>query len=471
MGGACVGGPGLAAAMSADVPPAGRRVKYLGYAAGDVANNLTFTMTSAFLLIYYTDVAGIAAGTAGTLFLVVRVWGGIADLLAGAVVDKVTSRWGKFRPYLVTMSIPLLLMLVAMFSIPGGLGHGATLAWAYVTYSGFMLCYSFVNIPYGSLSAAMTQEPDVRAKLSTARSLAASLTILAVAGVVSPQISGSDDLQRSLTITTAVFAVVGYLLYLWCFRTSQETVARGVATVTLRDTFGMLRNNKPLLLLCASSFAFLTGMFSLQTVGVYYARDVLGNADLFIVLTVVQTVGMVIASTVMPKAVEVVGKKQAYVVAGLVGAAGGIGVMLAPDSVPAVGIALFGVLGFGLGMINTLIFAFQADTVDYGEWRSGVRTEGTSYAVLSFTRKAGQGLGGALAAYTIGIGGYVSGATNDDGALRSIRVAAGGLPAVLFLVATAVMLAYPLTEKAFRRMIAEMAQRRAAGDVASVAGR
>ena len=86
----------------------------------------------------------------------------------------------------------------------------------------------------------------------------------------------------------------------------------------------------------------------------------------------------------------------------------------APASVPAVAIACYGVLGVGFGAINALIFALQADTVEYGEWKSGVRAEGASYAVLSFTRKAGQGIGGAAAAYTIGIGGYVSGAANAD---------------------------------------------------------
>jgi glucuronide carrier protein len=113
-------------------------------------------------------------------------------------------------------------------------------------------------------------------------------------------------------------------------------------------------------------------------------------------------------------------------------------------------------------MINTLIFALQADTVDYGEWNSGVRAEGSSYAVLSFTRKVGQGIGGAVAAYTIGLGGYISGgASQTDDAIASIRVAAGGIPAATFVAAAAVMVAYPLTEKAFRRLVAELAERRA----------
>ena len=444
--------------------------QYVGYASGDVANNLTFSMASAFLLIYYTDVAGISASTAGTLFLVVRVWGGITDLVAGRAVDETNTRWGRFRPYLLFASAPLLLLLVALFSIPGGLSDGAKVVWASVSYALFSLAYSFVNIPYGSLGAAITQDPDERAKLSTARIVAASLTILLIAVVVSPQISGAGDLQRSLTVTTTVFAVAGMALYLWCFSTARETVVRSAAKISLRDTLGMMRHNRPLVILCASSLLFLTGMFSLQTVGVYYARDVLGDADLYIVMTVVQTIGMIAAAAAVPKAVQALGKKRAYLVSAAVGTAAGVGVAVAPGSAPAVGLAFFAVLGFGMGVINTLIFAFQADTVDYGEWKSSVRAEGSSYAVLSFTRKAGQGVGGAAAAYTIGLGGYVSGAATQTGdAVTAIRIAAGVVPAVVMLAAGGVMLAYPLTEKAFRLMVAEMAQRRAAAELPPVA--
>jgi glucuronide carrier protein len=445
------------------------RGQYLGYAAGEVANNLTFQMVSAFVLIYYTDVAGISAAAAGTLLLLVRVWGGFTDLLAGRSVDATSTRWGKFRPYLLFGPVPLLALLVAIFSIPSGLGESGKLAWAFVTYALFSLAYSFVNIPYGSLAAAMTQEPDARAKLSSARAVSASVTILLIAAAVSPQIEGSGDLQRSLTLTTLIFAAIGIGLYLWCFATSREAVQREVDRVGVGDTVSMIRQNRPLVLLCASSLLFLTGMFSLSTVAVYYARDVLGDADLYIVMTLVQTVLMVAAAALVPKLVAAVGKKRTYILAGAVAAVSAVAFALAPGSTPAIGIACYGVLGLGLGAINTLIFALQADTVEYGEWRSGVRAEGASYSVLSFMRKAGQGIGGAAAAYTLGFGGYVSGAaTQSDAAVDSIRVAAGIVPAFTVAAATAVMLAYPLTEKAFRTLVAELAERRA---VRGVSGR
>jgi glucuronide carrier protein len=438
-----------------------RRSQYLGYAAGDVGNNLTFSLASAFLLIYYTDVAGIAAATAGTLFLVVRIWGGVTDLFAGRTADATSTRWGRFRPYVLFGSIPLLLLNVALFTIPSGLSQDAKVVWAYVSYAVFSLAYSFVNIPYGSLSATMTQLPEERAKLSTARMVASSLTILLIAIVVSPQIQGAENLQTAMTVITVAFGVLGFVLYLCTFFTTREVVQRDAGKVSLGQTLTMMRHNRPLVVLCASTVLCLAGMFSQQTVGVYYARDVLNDANLYIALTVAQNFGMILSAIALPKIMDAVGKKGSFLAGGVVAAVGGVGLALTPGSLPWLGILAFGVLGLGLGVTNTLIFAFQADTVDYGEWRSGVRAEGSGYAVLSFTRKTGQGVGGALAAYTIGIGGYVSGGTTQtDAAVTSVRVAAGAVPAALIIGAALVMLAYPLTEKAFRAMVAEMAQRR-----------
>src|SRR5918911_558213 len=203
--------------------------QYLGYASGDAANNLAFSMTSLFLLLYYTDVVGIAAAAVGTMFLVVRFFDAFADLFAGRIVDRApTTRWGKFRPFILFGSLPLLLINVATFSVPGGLGSGAKLVYVYVTYALLGLLYSLVNIPYGSMAAAMTQVATERAKLASFRVVGSNLTILMLALVVAPQIKGSSDLQHSLTVTTAAFVVAGFLLYLFTFRTAREQVQREV---------------------------------------------------------------------------------------------------------------------------------------------------------------------------------------------------------------------------------------------------
>ncbi len=445
-----------------------RFAQFAGYGAGDAANNLTFSMASAFLLIYYTNVAGIPAAQAGTLFLVVRVLGGVTDLAAGRIADQTTTRWGKFRPYVLFGSVPLLGLLVAVFSIPHGISSGEKLVWAYVSYALFQAAYSTVNIPYGSLAATMTQQPEARARLSTARMIFTAAAILVIAAVVAPEISHAANLQRSLTVTVAIFAVIGVAIYLWCFAATRETVQRDAERFSIGATLRMLRHNRPLVILCASSLALYTGVFGAQTVGIYYARDVLGDTNIFIAMTVAQTAGMIVAALIVPRAASLIGKKTVYLGAGLLCVAAGAGIALSPATVPPLGIACFGILGLGTGTIIIALYAMVADTVDYGEWNSGVRAEGLNYAIFSFTSKVGLGVGGAIAAYTISIGGYTaSAASQTQSALQSIRIAAGGLPAALILIAAATMAAYPLTEKAFRALIADIAQRRAATTVPS----
>lgn len=435
--------------------------QYLGYAGGDAANNLTFTLVSMFLLVYYTDVAGIAAAAAGTIFLVARVWGAFTDVFAGWMVDKTNTRWGRFRPYFLFGGLPLMLVAVATFSVPGGLSEAATLVYAYATYMLFYVAYSLVNIPYGSLASAMTQLPDERAKLSSARSLGTATAIIGLTVVVAPQINRAADLQRSLTITTLIFAVVGVVFYLLLFATSREAVERDTAPVSLRQSVGAIRHNRPLLLLCLSALFVLTGLFILQTLQVYYARDVLGNADYTIALTVLTTGAMFLVSPAIPKIVETVGKKRAYLVAGLITVVGGAGIALAPPSVLVLPLICFAVYGIGIAAVQALMWALQADTVEYGEWKSGVRTEGTNYAALSFTRKVGQGIGGALAAYGIGLGGYIARSpTQSPAALDAIRHITGWGPALFIGAGTAIMLAYPLTEERFRAIVVEVATSR-----------
>jgi len=449
-------------------PAATRRLglaQYAGYASGDAANNLAFSMTSLFLLLYYTDVVGLSAAAVGTMFLVVRFWDAIADLFAGRMVDKASTRWGKFRPFILFGGIPLLLLSMATFTVPSGLHDtGGALVYAYLTYALLGLLYSLVNIPYGSLAAAMTQVPTERAKLATWRVYGSNLTILMLAFVVAPQIKGSGNLQRSLTITTGVFVLVGAILYLFTFLTAREQVQRDVPSVSLRQSFSTLKTNRPLIMLCVSSLMFLTGMIAAQTVGAFYARDVLGNATFFIYITLVQTVGTFLVAGFIPQIVRTLGKKTGYLVLGVVAVVAGVGIALAPASTPVVALCFFFLLGIGVGGVNTLMWALEADTVEYGEWKTGVRTEGTTYALFSFTRKVGQALGGAAAAYTIGLGGYIAGkgVVQTDSAKTAIKVAAGVVPAGFIVVALAIIFFYPLTERVFRDVVAEVAARRAA---------
>jgi glucuronide carrier protein len=435
----------------------------VGYGAGDAANNLAFTTATMFLLVYYTDVAGISAAAAGTLLLVVRVFDAFADVFAGRIVDRSYSkRFGKFRPFILFGSLPLLLLSVATFSVPQ-IGESGMLLYAYLTYAALGLAYSLVNIPYGSLAGAMTRNAGERAKLASARTIGAMLVGAGLGIFVAPLIKPENDLQSIFTFMTLGFVVVGFALYLFTFFTAKETVIRDIPKVTMRQSLAILRSNRPLLLLCLSSFTFLTGMLALSTVQLYYLRDVLNALPLYAVLSLVQIVLVFALAAVVPTIVRRFGKRNGYIAGGVVMIIGGLVVFFAPPGAVPVAFAGLVLCQIGIALVNMLVWALEADTVEYGEWKTGVRAEGIIYALFSFTRKTGQAVGGALAAYALALGGYAAGAqVQSDSAEWGIRAAAGLLPAVAALIAIAVMFFYPLTDARHREIIAEIAQRRAA---------
>lgn len=438
-----------------------RPAQLLGYAAGDAGNNLTFSMVGLFLLLYYTDVAGIPATAAGTIFLVVRVWDGLADLIAGRLIDRTRSRWGKFRPWLLFGSVPLLALGVACFWVPP-LSLDGKLVYAYLSYAAYGTAYSLVNIPYGSLAAAMTQDPAQRSRLATARTMGAAGMTLLLTLVVSPQIKGSTDLQTSLVTTTGLFAVLGLALYLFTFATARETVARPAEPVRFRASLATLARNAPLRILCLSSLLFLLAQFGLLAVGIYYARDVLGDAGFYVALVGAQSAMYFLSPVVVPPLVRAVGRPMAYRAGCVVLAVGAAGLVVAPGSTRVLPVVCFLLIGAGIGTVSTLMWALEADAVDYGHWSTGVRTEGATYAVYSFVRKLGQALGGAAVSYTIGLAGYrvvAAGAAQSEAARWGIRIATGAVPAVAALLALAVMACYPLSADRFAEIVFELRER------------
>ena len=446
------------------------KMSIAGYGAGDAANNLAFTTATMFLLVYYTDVAGISAAAAGTLLLAVRIFDAFADVFAGRVVDRAFSkRFGKFRPFIMFGSIPLLLLSVATFSVPQ-LGESGTLLYAYVTYAALGLAYSLVNIPYGSLAGAMTQDPGERAKLGSARMVGAALVGSSLGIFVAPLIKPGADLQATFTTITLVFVVIGAALYFFTVLTAKERVHRAVPNVTLKQSLDTLKGNKPLMMLCLSSFLFLSGYLALTSVQLYYLRDVLGRLDLYPVLTIIQLVLTFVLAAIMPRLVRAVGKKHVYVYASVVTVIGGIIVFLTPASQTWIGFGGLLLSLVGVMAVNIVVWALEADTVEYGEWKTGVRTEGITYALFSFTRKTGQAVGGALAAYALALGGYKSGAVQSSDAVFGIQLAAGAIPAVLALLALLVMTKYKLTDAVHAEILAEIRARHASGEAGRTGG-
>jgi glucuronide carrier protein len=237
-------------------------------------------------------------------------------------------------------------------------------------------------------------------------------------------------------------------------------------TVGIKDTFRTLKTNKPLGILCGSSFFYLIGLFAVGGATAYYAIYVLGDARYIIWMTLVTVVVQFAAAPFVPRLVARFGKKNLYQYCGFFTVAGGIALFLAPASLPLLALLCVAVKGFGVQLINTLMFALEADTVEYGEWKTGQRTEGATYAIFSFTRKITQSIGGALGAFALALGGYITtlgpGQMQPDSAILAIKASIGLVPAAAALLAMLVFIRYPLTEKRYGEIVHETNARKQA---------
>lgn len=437
----------------------------IGYSLGDVANNFAFAMGALFLLSYYTDVAGVGAAAAGALLLGVRFFDAFADLLAGRVVDSVNTRWGKFRPFLLFASIPLMVISVLVFYVPSSLSHTGKVIYATITYAGLGLFYSLVNIPYGSLATAMTQDPLSRARLGAGRSIAASLTFVVLAFVIGSQIGGSDvaSVQATYLHYTTMLAIAGLVLYFLCFKSTKENVIRTVAQPALGVSLRTVKKNRALIMLCGGALFMLTATFAVTATGMFYVRYVVGDPSLFTVMVLVQMfIGSVLPAFFVPSLVRRFGKKNTFLIGASIGFIGYLLFFFLSGFNFFVAMAGLCVASIGMGFAMTVMWALEADTVEYGEYQTGIRIEGLTYSLFSLTRKCGQAIGGSIPAFIMGAAGYIANAEQTEEVIFSIRASIALLPAGAIAVSFLIMLFYPLTDAKFAQIMKEITARRAA---------
>lgn len=429
----------------------------LAFGAGTAGVAFFMIPTASLMLFYFTDVAGISAAVAGVILLLMRGLDAVVDIPLGLIIDKwKPGRFGKFRRWLLIIPIPILITTVALFSIPE-LGPVATVAWAVVAYSLFGILYSCLDIPLGSVGASMSQRPEDRTKLSSARSITLLGVQTLVVGLVLPMLTPDRDLRTVFTLTILTLGVVGTILVVTAALGTRERVPRPSGSVTARDGLRMLITNRPLLIisftacLCFSAAAVFNGAM------IYYMRDILGALPLAPVVSAISFALTVTAALLAPWLVRRIGKRRTFFIAAGTSLAGAITLMWA-DGVAA-GFTGIGLFNGGLGLIVVMCFSMQADTVEYGQWRTGVRAEGTAFAVFAFVTKWAASLGGALGAFALAGGGYVAGqAVQAESALASIRASFAGVPAALVVLAIILVCFYPLTDARFAAIARDLDQ-------------
>ena len=230
----------------------------IGYGLGDMASSMFWKLFGAYLMIFYTDVFGLPAAMVGTMFLVTRVWDSVFDPVIGIIADRTSSRWGKFRPYLLFLAIPFGIIGILTFYTPP-FGEAGKLVYAYITYSLMMMVYSGINVPYASLLGVMSPNPKERGTLSTFRMMfAALLLFMPMANAFSGHSSDIAAQQHGWLMAVMVIAVMCVLLFFGCFSWTKERVKPiNEAKSSLKDDIHDLFHNRPWWILFGAGIASL----------------------------------------------------------------------------------------------------------------------------------------------------------------------------------------------------------------------
>jgi len=446
--------------------PFGWRDKF-GYLLGDLGNDFFFILTSSFLMVFYTDIFHISAATVGILFLIARLWDAFADMAWGRFIDtRKATPIGKFRPWILRMSLPLVVSGVLMFvSIPG-MSDGFYLAWAFVTYIVWGTLYSTVNIPYGSMASVITEDPVERTTLSTWRTMGAMLAGLVI-GVIGPMIVFVDNKISAdrMFMAAIVFGVIAICCYIGCYKLSKERIIAPEVTtekVKLSRTMKSLVKNKPLISILSASLILLVCTMLSSAVNTYLFKDYFGNTGALSIVGLVQIAATFLAIPLAKPLVARFGKKEIASMGMLIASLSYFIIFLMPAPSVMQFILMSGLGMFGMGFMSIVTWAFVTDVIDYHEFLSGMREDATVYALYSMARKIGQAIAGGIGGFAIAAVGYNSAIEKQtDATLHGIFSLGTLVPAVIYLAVFLILVFfYPLNKQRTNQLSADLSARR-----------
>lgn len=438
----------------------------IAYGLGDVGNNFLFDLGQIYLLKFYTDILGLPAIWAGSIFLVSKVFDAFADMSVGTVVDSgkfSSKKLGKFRPFMIYGLVPLGLMTVVCFTNPDFSVTGK-LIFAYASYMLFGLTYSIVNIPFGSIASVMTQDPLERSQLAAFRQAGSNTGLLITTVAFMPIVLLFDSEETGYFVAACVFAIMGVLVTLYCALNIKEHVKvdRKVhERVHLGTAFKSILKNSPLLILCLVNLFTFSAFNVKLAVQVYYCQYILNDMTIIPYMGFFSIGCVFIGVALVTHMVKWLGgRKQTYMFGCAVWAVGDIiNYLFVTD--PTMFIVFSCVAFFGSSFVNSLNWALVADAVEYGEYKTGVRAEGIVYSFFTFFRKCSQAVAGFVPGLVLTMVGYVPNAVQSLEALEGIRGLMFIYPGVLAIATIIVMgFFYKLSDQRFRELLFELQKRK-----------
>jgi len=408
------------------------------YAASEVAGQLIFCVISFYILKFYTDVYGISATAAGSILLIARCIDAFDAPIWGILFEKTHSRWGKSRPWFLWLCIPFAVFGVLTFVTPN-LTPALKIVYATATYVVSSILYTGINTPVTSILAALTPDSHERVVLTSFRMFGSKLGVLFVNLTVLHLVSafGHGNDRKGFMLVMPLYAAGSVLLYLVAFRNLKETVQERYQKLSVRESLGALRDNAPWFIIFLSSLFFWIAFIARISSAPFFFQYVLHRSEL---ISVANSLDVVSLGSILflPYLCRRTSKRNVWIL-GLIGSVAGQLVVFVGASSHLVLLVMVGwVIGFlASGLAMAIPFSVLSDSVDYGEWKSGVRAAGLLTAVgAAFCLKAGSGLGGALPAWILASCGYIPNMEQSARSIFGIEISCIWLPAVAYALAS-----------------------------------
>ena len=459
----------------------------IGYGLGDMSSSMFWKLFGAYLMIFYTDVFGISAAVVGTMFAVTRVWDSFFDPVVGAVADRTSSRWGRFRPYLLFLAVPFGIIGILTFLTPP-FGQTGKIVYAFITYALMMMVYSAINVPYASLLGVMSPDPADRNTLATYRmtfaylgSFLALLLFMPLVNAFGGGNSGGPMLgwltvpQAGWLMAAGVIAVVCVLLFLGCFALTKERV-RPVrqGKTSLKTDLRDLLHNRPWWILLGAGVASLVFNSIRDGATVYYFKyyvdeTAVGSISFLglpfvlsgLYLAVGQAaniLGVILAAPVSNR----IGKRRTFMAAMAVASVLSVAFFwLGKDQLVPIFI-LQALISVCAGSIFPLLWSMYADCADYSELQTGNRATGLIFSSSSMSQKFGWAFGTAITGWMLAQFGFQANAVQSAETLQGIRMFLSLLPAAGAFLSLVFIYFYPLSEQKMRQITHELEEKRTA---------
>lgn len=438
---------------------------YLGDGATMIATN-SISGLIGILTYFYTDKVGLAAATVGTIMFLSRILDALTDLFMGKLVDGTKSKYGKARPWILWMTIPTLLAIVLLFTIPENASISTKNIYAFLTVTfATGIVYTAIVIPYGSLMAMRTRSTEERGKMGITRALFGYVIGMIIAILLIPisNMLGGD--QKAWIIIGVVLGLLSSIALYLTFLSSKEEVSDGQTKeveeekVSFIESVKLVFKNKYWVIMLFVNI-LIQMLYTLNgSTGVYYTKYILGDENLVGIMGAVGLIPTVIGFAVVGPMIKKFGLAKTAQIGLLLG-------------IIAAGIRCFVPYSFTAALVLGPITTFAtipmmavgsvliSNTIEYGEWQSGKRLVGMVNSGSSFGMKIGVGIGTAMIGWILAFGGYNGTlATQPDSAITSILVLTVYLPFALFLACYLLLLKYDLDKK-YPQIVKELEERK-----------